>query len=202
MMYHIKELMNPNSAIPDIASEVEAEREMPILSKIRFGELEVGDKFVFDGFWLVKTSEYHAESDKKRGKSHYLFFKKDVVRYKPLKEKLSNEMSRVSSDQLTKSPCEIVINADTRHVEVWEGEDYMWWTTIDGDLNRSWSVPICLRNLNLTLMYSGNKIMLGFLDEKSIHSDMTIIWERPFDGWDGIHNCTITIKDIKIESED
>lgn len=100
-MYHNKEVINLTPAIQDIKPTDDRQdftiegwvypdkppeikhtgiESSPILSKIRFGELEVGDRFVFNGCWLVKTGEYSAESDKKRGKANYLFFKKDVVK--------------------------------------------------------------------------------------------------------------------------
>lgn len=78
-MFHTKELLHLNLTVPSTKPEVELEKETTILSKIRFGELAVGSKFIFNGVWLVKTGEYNAESDRKRGKNFYLFFKKDIV---------------------------------------------------------------------------------------------------------------------------
>lgn len=107
-MYHNKEIMNSKLSIIGDLPESEAEREEPTLSKIRFGELEVGDKFVFDGCWLVKTSEYRAESDKKRGKNHFLFFKKDIVQHEYLGDICHDEIDNHlllhenGSDQATK----------------------------------------------------------------------------------------------------
>lgn len=107
-MYHNKEIMNSMLSIIVGLPESEAEREKPILSKIRFGELEVGDKFVFDGCWLVKTSEYRAESDKKRGKNHFLFFKKHIVQHEYLGDSCHDEadshllLHENGSDQATK----------------------------------------------------------------------------------------------------
>ena len=78
-MFHVKELIDFNLVIPSVESEVELKKKTLILSNIRFGELAVGDKFVFAGNWLVKTGDYSAKSDKKRSKIDYLFFKKDIV---------------------------------------------------------------------------------------------------------------------------
>ena len=78
-MFHTEELLHLNLVVPTAEPKIEPEKETPILSKIRFGELAVGSKFIFNGIWLVKTGEYNAESDRKRGKNSYLFFKKDIV---------------------------------------------------------------------------------------------------------------------------
>ena len=212
----------------------EVERETPTLSQIRFGELEVGDKFVFDGCWLVKTGEYQAESDKKRGKNHCLFFKKDMVQHEYLGDISHDEIDshlqlhENGSEQSTKfvTPktgrfddkydlfddhldtiercqnsekprCQIVItpSLDRRHkIEVLEGEDYQWSTLMDADLSQPWTVPLRLKSIILIMIYDGNEIQL--------HHNSTKIWARCFkQGWAGIHTCTITIEDIRLNSD-
>ena len=199
MIYHTKELVNLNSPIPGVTPEVESEREMPTLSKVRFGELEVGDRFVFDGSWLVKTGDYNAESDRKRGKTSYLFFKKDVVKYEP-PGRLKTMKNVVDED---KPQCSIIITTgyEKHTIEVLEGDDYRWATTFKADLNECWSVPIRLKNLELTLKFDDDKLMLCYLDKNSANTDLSTIWERPFYGWNGVNTCTITIKNIVLEQD-
>lgn len=233
-MYHNKEIMNSKLSIIVDLPESEAEREDPTLSKIRFGELEVGDKFVFDGCWLVKTSEYRAESDKKRGKNHFLFFKKDIVQHEYLGDICHDEIDNHlllhenGSDQATKfftpktgrfsdkydlfddhhdmiedvrepsqNLCVIAITpkADGRHnIDVIENEgDYSWSTVLIGDLDLYWSVMIRLKKVTLNLVYGDNEIKLLHLDRE--------VWSRRLEGgWSGINCCTITIKDIRLDS--
>lgn len=80
IMYHTKEVMNFNKPMTNFEPKPQPAREGGELTPIRFGELSVGSKFVYGGCWLVKTGDYVAESDSKRDKTTYLFFKKDVVK--------------------------------------------------------------------------------------------------------------------------
>ena len=49
-------------------------------TKVRFGELGIGEVFFFNNQRIVKTGEYTAVSDRKINKQPFLFFKKDVVK--------------------------------------------------------------------------------------------------------------------------
>lgn len=80
-MYHNKELERLNPKVLNLEPVAEGEKEIPILSKIRFGNLAIGDKFFFNGCKLVKISEYGAENDQKTNKRQYLFYKKDLVKH-------------------------------------------------------------------------------------------------------------------------
>lgn len=281
-MFHVKELLCIESPITNVVPEVEPEKETPILSNIRFGELAVGDKFVFAGNWLVKTGDYAAESDKKRDKITYLFFKKDIVKHKPEAEEYSkdwtlvdgrwhhiakynfkNKMSyyvdgeKVESDPFShvdgstqptnfveskineisnnsnkfikkledagikssfnrgkydlfdefegikhladsekKPVCQIVITQDEKgnSVEVVD-DDYRSTSPLDVDLSQSWSTPISLKNHELILSHYDGQLMLYRVNK---NKSAYIVWRRPFDGWTGVHKCTISIKDIKL----
>lgn len=280
-MFHVKELSYAGPVIPNDSPEVESEKETPILSNIRFGELAVGDKFVFAGNWLVKTGEYAAESDKKRDKINYLFFKKNIVKYKSEKEEYSeewalndgwhhlaksvfgNKMSyyvdgekveddplshkdgstqptnfvESKTDEMSKSTnkflkkledagirssfnrgkydlfdefdgikhlvasekkpvCQIIITQDKKgnSVEVADG-DYRSISPLDVDLSQSWSTPISLKNHELILSHYEGQLMLYRVNK---NKSAYIVWRRPFDGWGGVHQCTISIKDIEL----
>jgi hypothetical protein len=85
------------------------------------------------------------------------------------------------------------------------GDDYQWSTTFDCNLNQPWSVPIRLKDIDLSLMFMDKKIMLGYINKSSSHSDMTIVWESEsiiWDGWDGVETCIITVNNIRLESID
>lgn len=230
-MYHNKEVIDLVPSIQNIApvDEQNLTNESPI-SDIRFGELGVGDKFVFDRCWLVKTGEYAAESDRKCGKQRYLFFKKDVVKsnkrtgdagfcnrpYTPLLHangslqptdfiKCKTEIVSDLRDELfsatapfvekQKPKCEIVIipGADSHRVKVRDETGYRWETSFKGDLNKSWSIPLRLKNIELSLMYRSEEMRLYFEGKK--------IWSKEFYDWNGVHDCTIIIKDMRLESE-
>lgn len=194
-------------------------REDVELTPIRFGELGVGSKFVYGGCWLVKTGDYAAESDCRRGKTSYLFFKKDVVRgiktfsedYPLLHEKgairptnfIEPRTKIVSKDDLftatsdfvekPKPQWEIIITPgfDIHRIEVVCNDGYRWENTFKGDLNGSWSIPIRLKGIVFTLMYDHEEIQLYFEDQK--------IWCKVFSSWVGINTCTILIKDVRLD---
>lgn len=192
------------------------------LAPIRFGELGVGSKFVYGGCWLVKTGDYAAESDRRRGKTSYLFFKKDVVKGiktfsedSPLLHEngatsptnfIEPRTKIVSKDDLftatsdfvekPKPQCEIVISPgeNDHRVEVRGDNGYRWERTFKGDISRSWSVPLLLKNNEITLMYDNEELELYF--------EGMMIWSKKFHGWAGVHTCTICIKDFRLEPDD
>lgn len=228
-MYHNKEIMNLVPKVQDIKTDDDSQdftiegwlypgkppevkrtnvETSPILSKIRFGELGVGDKFVFDGSWLIKTGEYSAESDRKRGKKNYLFFKKDIVqsiKFISLSDNLIKEKYDLFDGHFDtlqylqdseKPQCEIVITPgqDRHHVEVLGNDGYRWETTFKGNLNESWCLPLRLKHYEFVLMYDCKEIQIYAEEQK--------IWCKDFFSWDGVHTCSILIKDIRLEPGD
>lgn len=230
-MYHNKEVIDLVPSIQNVApvDEQDLTNESP-LSDIRFGELGVGDKFFFNRCWLVKTGEYAAESDRKSGKQGYLFFKKDVVKsikrtgdvgfcncpctilshangssqptdFIKYKTKMvydsKDDMFSATSPfvEKQKPKCEIVIipGTDSHRVKVRDDNGYRWETSFKGDLNKSWTIPLRLKNIELSLMYRSEEIKIYFEGEK--------IWSKEFYDWNGVNDCTITIKDIRLEPE-
>lgn len=83
-MYHTQEVigLNTDVRVNSPSEAVVNSSDESSFHKIRFGELSIGDKFVFHDENLVKTGEYSATHDRLRNRSYFLFFKKDLVTVK------------------------------------------------------------------------------------------------------------------------
>lgn len=81
-MYHTKEILNMAAGFSrSVSYEQEpAQVEEMTTEKRRFGELSIGDLFVFDGLVIKKIGDLTAETNSKTGKRGFVFFKKDIVR--------------------------------------------------------------------------------------------------------------------------
>lgn len=230
-MYHTKELENLAPRIqnnePPVAEKDPANDKTPTLSKIRFGELEVGDRFVFDGCWLVKTGEYAAETDCKRGKRSYLFFKKDVVKeekvllhedgsVKPTKflEPKSNrsgkhdlfgdhsEILKPWTDYAPPKPqCEIVITpgdpANYKANLIEVTDKNGYYWTAYFEGAIGGSWSVPIKLWH----YVQLTLMYDGQNLYLYYKDKEV-WKKSFDSWAGVHCCTIVIRDVQIEPED
>lgn len=191
-----------------------------------FKEVVEGDHFMYAGEMLTKTGLRTAQSFRKRNIKQFIFNPGDLIHktfiasdplkadeaamfycpYIPAYDEIDAPNTGDIKDhnplaEFKKPQCEIIIYTDTHNVEVWEGKDYKWETTIAGDLNKPWSVPICLKAINLILRYNGNEIQLCY--DNFATQQIETIWSSPYEqGWIGVSNLIISIKDIKLNFEE
>lgn len=82
-MYHTNEILNmSNISLKEnkYSNEQSVDVNKLITKKVRFGELDIGNIFVFNGKIIKKTGDLTAESDVKRGKQQFVFFKNNLVK--------------------------------------------------------------------------------------------------------------------------
>lgn len=180
-MYHTKEVLCFNEPITNLKSNHQPVREGVKLAPIRFGELGVGSQFVYGGCWLVKTGEYAAESDNKRGKIYYLFFKKDLV----------SGIKTISKDPQPQYTIVFFPGEKSHRVEVRGDDGYHWENTFKGNLSEYWAIPLLIKNIEFDLIYDGEDLCLCFKGD--------VVGSKKIPKWTEINTCTIYIKNFCLE---
>jgi len=200
-MYHTKEISN-NAQPVKFEQFVETDTcfNRDTLEQKRFGDLSLGDHFVFNNQMLVKTGEYNAVSDKKMGKSEFIFFKKDMIKIKRPESKLvfkslydNEEYAKRNLDEISNackntSKWVIIIQVDKKPIlTIRENDVIVSAQDICSDIHGFWDAKVKIMGIDMVLTYDGKqRFTLSYNDE--------MVWSSPFNhSWDYVECCVISI---------
>lgn len=186
-MYHTEEILNNAQSVKfEQFAETDTCFNKDTLERKRFGDLSLGDHFVFNNQMLIKTGEYNAVKDKKMGKSEFLFFKKDMIKVQRPESKLCLLCNSDACKNTNKWV--IVIQPPPESIlTIRENDVIVSSQDILSDIHGFWDAKVKIMGFDMVLTYDGKqRFTLSYNDE--------MVWSSPFNhSWDYVGCCVISI---------